>query len=110
MPRASASRSAGILDAFPSLGQEDVMNLSRRAFARAAGAGAAAAVFSPLIAVKPLFAVPPPAATGEVRLSANENPYGPSPAALDAMRDAFAKAWRYPDESQDALVEAIAKS
>jgi histidinol-phosphate aminotransferase len=86
------------------------MNLSRRAFARAAGAGAAAAVFSPLVAVKPLFAVPPPAATGEIRLSSNENPYGPSPAALDAMREAFAKAWRYPDESQDALVDAIAKS
>jgi Histidinol-phosphate/aromatic aminotransferase and cobyric acid decarboxylase len=91
------------------------MNLSRRAFARVAGAGAAAAVFSPLVSVKPLFAVPPPvapatAAGGEIRLSANENPYGPSPAALDAMRDAFAKAWRYPDETQDALAGAIAKS
>src|ERR1700686_413001 len=86
------------------------MNLSRRAFARAAGAGAAAAVLSPLVSVKPLFAVPPPASQGIVRLSANENPYGPSPAAFDAMRDAFAKAWRYPDESQDALIDAIAKS
>jgi histidinol-phosphate aminotransferase len=87
------------------------MNLSRRAFARAAGAGAAAAVLSPLVSVKPLFALPPPAAgTGEIRLSANENPFGPSPAALDAMREAFAKAWRYPDEAQDALVDTIAKS
>jgi histidinol-phosphate aminotransferase len=86
------------------------MNLSRRAFARAAGAGAAAAVLSPLVSVKPLFAVPPPASSGVVRLSANENPYGPSPAAFDAMREAFAKAWRYPDEAQDALVETIAKS
>jgi histidinol-phosphate aminotransferase len=86
------------------------MNLSRRAFARAAGAGAAAAVFSPLVSVKPLFAVPPPTVKGGIRLSANENPYGPSPAALDAMREAFAKAWRYPDEAQDALVETIAKS
>ncbi|MEA2238388.1 MAG: histidinol-phosphate aminotransferase [Thermoanaerobaculia bacterium] len=86
------------------------MNLSRRAFARAAGAGAAAAVFSPLVFARPLFAVPTAPATGEIRLSANENPYGPSPAALDAMRDALAKTWRYPDESQDALVETIARS
>jgi histidinol-phosphate aminotransferase len=86
------------------------MNLSRRAFARAAGAGAAAAVFSPLVSLKPLFAVPPSAAIGEIRLSANENPYGPSPTAFDAMRDALSKAWRYPDESQDALIETIAKS
>lgn len=91
------------------------MNLSRRAFARAAGAGAAAAMFSPLVSVKPLFAAPPsapPASTpaGEIRLSANENPYGPSAAAMEAMRDAFAKAWRYPDETQEALVDAIAKS
>ena len=86
------------------------MNLSRRAFARAAGAGAAAAVFSPLVSVKPLFALPATTPAGEIRLSANENPYGPSPGALDAMREAFAKAWRYPDEAQEALVETIAKS
>ncbi|MEA2166212.1 MAG: histidinol-phosphate aminotransferase [Thermoanaerobaculia bacterium] len=86
------------------------MNLSRRAFARTAGAGVAAAALSPLVSLKPLFAVPPPATKGEIRLSSNENPYGPSRAALDAMRDAFAKAWRYPDESQDALVATIAKS
>ena len=44
-----------------------------------------------------------------VRLSANENPYGPSPLALDAMRDAMKLAWRYPDEAADALVESIAR-
>ncbi|HXH40295.1 MAG TPA: aminotransferase class I/II-fold pyridoxal phosphate-dependent enzyme [Thermoanaerobaculia bacterium] len=85
------------------------MNLSRRAFARVIGAGAAAAVLPPLVTPRPLFAATPPA-SGGVRLSSNENPYGPSAAALDAMRDAFAKAWRYPDETQDGLIEAIAKS
>ena len=34
-----------------------------------------------------------------VRLSSNENPYGPSPAALKAMTAAFALAWKYPDDS-----------
>jgi histidinol-phosphate aminotransferase len=46
---------------------------------------------------------------GAVRLSANENPYGPSAAAFDAMRGAFPLAWRYPDEHADALVEEIAR-
>jgi histidinol-phosphate aminotransferase len=85
------------------------MNLSRRAFARVVGAGAAAAVLPPLVSVKPLFAATTPTSDG-VRLSSNENPYGPSAAALDAMRNAFAKAWRYPDESQNALIDAIASS
>jgi len=84
------------------------MNLSRRAFARVVGAGAAAAVLPPLISVKPLFAAPAPA-SDLIRLSANENPYGPSAAAIEAMKEAFAKVWRYPDESQDALIEAIAR-
>ena len=91
------------------------MNLSRRAFARVAGAGAAAAVFAPLASVKPLFGVPAAATSArttasEIRLSANENPFGPSPAAMEAMRDAFAKAWRYPDEAQEGLAEMIARS
>ena len=44
-----------------------------------------------------------------VRLSANENPYGPSQAALKSMSDAFSLAWRYPDEHEDALIESIRK-
>jgi histidinol-phosphate aminotransferase len=65
----------------------------------------------------PLRAVPtaapastaPGSAAGVVRLSSNENPYGPSPAAFDAMREAFGVAWRYPDEHVDALVEDLAR-
>jgi len=84
------------------------MNLSRRAFARVVGAGAAAAVLPPLASAKPLFAVPAPV-NDAIRLSANENPYGPSAAAIEAMKEAFAKAWRYPDETQDALIDSIAR-
>jgi histidinol-phosphate aminotransferase len=48
-------------------------------------------------------------AAAVVRLSSNENPYGPSPMALKAMTDAFSLAWRYPDEHEQFLVDALAK-
>src|SRR5258707_21621 len=86
------------------------MNLSRRAFARVVGAGAAAAVLPPLVSAKPLFAATTAPPADVVRLSANENPYGPPSAAIEAMQKAFAKAWRDPDESQDELTDAIARS
>lgn len=54
-------------------------------------------------------ASPSSVAGGVVRLSSNENPYGPSPAAFDAMREAFGLAWRYPDEHVDALVADLAR-
>lgn len=43
-----------------------------------------------------------------VRISANENPYGPCASALSAMNDAMRIACRYPDEAQETLREAIA--
>ncbi len=48
-------------------------------------------------------------AANVVRLSSNENPYGPSPGALKAMTDAFSLAWRYPDEYADMLAEEVAR-
>jgi len=77
--------------------------VSRRTFARLVGAAATVAAIPFPLAAKP------PAVAGEVRLSSNENPYGPSPAAMDAARNALSRAWRYPDEAGDALVESIAK-
>ena len=50
-----------------------------------------------------------PAAGNIVRLSSNENPYGPSAAALKAMTDGFSLAWRYPDEHADLLLEELAR-
>lgn len=45
-----------------------------------------------------------------MRLSSNENPYGPSAKALHAMTDAFSLAWRYPDAQNDALIQSLAKT
>jgi histidinol-phosphate aminotransferase len=50
------------------------------------------------------------ATSAVVRLSSNENPYGPSPKALKAITQAFDLACRYPDEHADLLVDALAKN
>jgi histidinol-phosphate aminotransferase len=84
------------------------MSISRRKFTQLLGVGAAAAVVRPACS---LIAEPVPqsATAGVVRLSSNENPYGPSPKAFKAMSDAFDLAWRYPDEQNDLLIEKLAK-
>ena len=64
-----------------------------------AGVGVTAAALRPLLGATPARAV-----DGIVRLSANENPYGPSPAALQAIREALPLVWRYPDEALPDLV------
>lgn len=79
--------------------------LSRRDLARMFGVGVAAAGLRPLSASQ----APRRGASDPIRLSANENPYGPSPAALVAMREATSLAWRYPDEAADALIADLAK-
>jgi len=50
----------------------------------------------------------PAAAARVVRLSANENPYGPSPEAIRAVAAAMQNAARYPDDAVDALVAQLA--
>jgi len=45
-----------------------------------------------------------------VKLSSNESPYGPSPKALQAYREAQAELHRYPDGAQQDLRRAIAES
>ena len=81
--------------------------ISRRDFTRLLGAGAAAAFVRPPHS----FARQPEhiSDTQVVRLSANENPYGPSPKALKAMTDSFALACRYPDEHNNILIDKLAK-
>ncbi|HKH43181.1 MAG TPA: aminotransferase class I/II-fold pyridoxal phosphate-dependent enzyme [Thermoanaerobaculia bacterium] len=85
--------------------------ISRRRFAGLLGAGLASAALRP--AAPAAAATPTPAASpdpnGIVRLSSNENPYGPPPAAFDAMRQAFDRVWRYPDEAADGLIGALAR-
>jgi histidinol-phosphate aminotransferase len=95
----------------------NTISISRRNFARLLGAGAAAAVARPVLSLataspgqSPAGPVATaPATAGIVRLSSNENPYGPSPKALKAMTDAFGLACRYPDDSADLLIDALAK-
>ena len=92
-------------------------SISRRKFAALIGAGAAGAMAGSRIAsaasalsgVTTRVAANPTVATGVVRLSANENPYGPSPMALKAMTDAFSLSCRYPDDHADLLIETLAK-
>jgi histidinol-phosphate aminotransferase len=86
----------------------NTMSISRRKFAQLLGAGAAASVVRPALS----FARspnPPGGATGVVRLSANENPYGPSPKAFKAIDEAFGLACRYPDEHNNILIEKLAR-
>src|SRR6266446_6334646 len=86
----------------------NTISISRRDFARLLGAGAAAAFVRPAGS----FSKQPehiPATGQVVRLSANENPYGPSPKALKAMTDSFTVACRYPDEHNNILIDKLAK-
>lgn len=87
---------------------------SRRGFTKLLGAGAAYAVLRPANVLPATRPLPPAILTGAtpagaVRLSSNENPYGPSPGALKAMTASFGLAWRYPDEHQDQLGDELAK-
>ncbi|MEO8503267.1 MAG: aminotransferase class I/II-fold pyridoxal phosphate-dependent enzyme [Acidobacteriota bacterium] len=89
---------------------------SRRGFARLLGAGAAVATLRSLTqasggvlaAALPEASEPARVARGPILLNANENPYGPPPAALAAIRDALGESCRYPDHHAEALREALA--
>ena len=89
----------------------NTISISRRDFARLLSAGAAAAVVGPRVSfAKPIQPVIGPSAEGTiVRLSANENPYGPSPKAFQAITDSFGLACRYPDEHNNVLIDKLAK-
>ena len=85
----------------------NTQTLSRRNFSKLVGVSAAYAAFRPGIS----RAAPKTSSstTTIVRLSSNENPYGPSAAALKAMTDGFSLAWRYPDEYADMLADELAR-
>jgi histidinol-phosphate aminotransferase len=90
-----------------------IQPLSRRAFARLVGVGAAAAALRPVLAATaPALQAPAPAETRPaqtIRLHSNENPLGPSPAALAAVREAMPDAWQYPDGEVSELIDALAR-
>ena len=89
----------------------NTISISRRDFARLLGAGAAAAVVRPPLSfAKPTQSVATSLAPGGiVRLSANENSYGPSPRAFQTITDSFGLACRYPDEHNNVLIDKLAK-
>lgn len=90
------------------------MSFSRRSFLTTLGAGGAALTV-PWVSARGMEAAlgtPParrlPFAIPEIRLDSNENPYGPAPAALEAIQAMFSEACRYPDAHNQHLMEAIA--
>jgi len=95
--------------------------LSRRAFAQMLGVGAGAAWMSAVVArggeAQREFLVGgrftpakllPKDPENLVLLNSNENPYGASPAAMEAMTEARSYAMRYPDYYADLAQEKIA--
>ena len=84
--------------------------LTRRALGRILGATAGAALLESRFPTALSGETPPPApASGPIRLSANENPYGPCAASLDALRSSAGEAARYPGAIERAMRGAIAK-
>src|ERR1044072_5596390 len=47
--------------------------------------------------------------TNIIKLASNENPFGPSPLALEAMQRALADTWLYPDGSGHVLKHKLAQ-
>src|ERR1041384_1927640 len=90
----------------------ETYSMSRRRFAQLLGVGAAVVATRPslqLTTAASEVVVSSRAPATIVRLSSNENPYGPSPLAIRAMTEAFDLAWRYPDEHAETLIVSLAK-
>ena len=90
---------------------ESVSGISRRSWLKMAGIGASAASLNLLGGCGRSAAVADTAdeAMSDVAiLSSNENPYGPSPMAIEAMRNSVADVYRYTYPSVVALGEQIA--
>jgi histidinol-phosphate aminotransferase len=94
------------------------MPVSRRSFLGAISPGTAA-LSSAFVAARGRealtaagVAAPGPRAAASILLDSNENPLGPGPAAMDALRGAFVDAGRYPTNARPSMAdlrEAIAR-
>ena len=90
--------------------------LNRRAFVQSLGVGTAGGLTLLQAELRgqtaatqeraPRPATPP----GAIRIGSNENPYGPTPAAIEAARTAIAEGHRYGGGASATLVAALAKS
>ncbi len=90
----------------------NTISISRRKFAQLLGIGAATVIVRPPVSfAKPTQSVTTPLteAGSIIRLSANENPYGPCSKALQAITESFGLACRYPDEHNNVLIDKLAK-
>jgi histidinol-phosphate aminotransferase len=88
------------------------MAFSRRSLLGAASAGSAALTFGGAASVAAAAKAEPPLfgpAPGTAWLTFNENPYGPSPRALQAMADAASKGCYYADDATALLPRLIAE-
>ncbi len=84
--------------------------MTRRGFATALGAAAGASLLDLGLAPRPARASLDLGDSADmVQLNSNENPYGPSPAAREAMTRSQGVACRYPDAAVDEVRIAIAK-
>ena len=84
--------------------------VSRREFARVVGTAAAAAVAAPNLFGEAVQHEKRPAnvAGTMVQIDSNENPYGPSPKALEAITQSEKIASRYPDTVEEQIRDTIA--
>src|ERR1700683_2682074 len=85
--------------------------LNRRQFAQSLGLALGGAFVLPEIAAMPAEARQhaPRSADGAIQIDSNENPYGPSDKARDAITNSETIACRYPDVTENRMAEAIAK-
>jgi histidinol-phosphate aminotransferase len=88
--------------------------LTRRQFASTLGAGIGAAFVDGPFRARPAEAARPASrgagvSSDAVLLNSNENPYGPSAAALEAITKSERVAARYPDAAESELAAAIAR-
>ena len=93
------------------------MPLSRRTFLTTLGAGVAAGLAARGAEARlaerlgPLELEPAaPDQPGLIRLDSNENPQGPGPKVLEAFRQGFGEANRYPDAAERRLQAALARA
>jgi histidinol-phosphate aminotransferase len=84
--------------------------VSRRRFAGLLGAGLGGALISPRLGASlALASLRQGMPDDMIQLDSNENPYGPSPAALEAATRSQKVACRYPDGLADDVHDAIAR-
>ncbi len=83
--------------------------LSRRQFARRVGGAVGAALLAERFVSVAEARQPKGTPEDIIQLNSNENPYGPSEKARQAMTESQSVAARYPDAAEDTMVEAIAE-